>query len=846
MEENEKKKVDNIIDVGGEEKEVARQAEQAKGAEDEIGADQAVTQEETEKIVVIYSPDPEKGLSNDEVNQRKAAGLLNIIEDTSSKTVKDIIKENCLTYFNMIFAVLTVLVIISGNFKDMLFLPVIIANTCIGIFQEINSKRILDKLKVISATKINVVREGQLKKIKINDIVVNDIIEFSAGDQICADAVVKSGEVYVNESLLTGESDEVVKTEGDELLSGSFIVAGKCRACAEKVGMDSYAAKLTLEAKKINNKEQSQMLRSMNRFLIFVGIAIIPIGVLLFVQHYGMKGYSFSDSISATVAAVVGMIPEGMYLLTSVALAVSAGRLALKKVLLHDMKCIETLARVNILCLDKTGTITEPEMEVNDVIPVGDEGLVESKKLLNGFINTQTSANETSEAIKKYFTNKTEKLEGIPVPFSSEYKYSAVNLNDGRCYVLGAPEFVMGQSETFEKCRKECDSLSKEGKRVLLFAEYKGKADGGKLIEGINPICLVTISNPIRKEAVDTFKYFAGQGVEIKVISGDNPVTVSAVAREAEISGADSYVDMSLINDDEIGDICDKFTVFGRVTPKQKRLLVNALKAKGNTVAMTGDGVNDVLALKDADCSIAMASGSSAAAQAAQIVLIDSNFSKLPNVVAEGRRVVNNIQRSSSLFIVKNIFSFLLSVSTIIFMLDYPLKAPQISLISTFTIGIPAFLLTLENNFDIIKGGFMKNVLYKALPGGLTDFGMVFAFVIYSGYFGLDGDDVSVVSTILLAMVGFLILYKIMQPLNLLRGSVLIGVIAAFILCVVFMNDLFEIHGVSVKTALLLGIFIIATESVFRYLTKLFELVSGIISKIKQKLHRRDELEEEF
>ena len=808
---------------------------------DEAKFEEMVKNGKLEKIEYdLYNPDPDKGLTEEQVKERTEKGLNNCHGDMSSKTVGDIIKENCLTYFNMVFAVITVLVIISGKLNDLLFLPIIIANTCIGIVQEIHSKRVLDKLSVLNAAKANVIRDGKSVRVNADDVVLNDICEFTSGNQICADCVVKSGHVTVNESLITGESDEVYKGEGDKLLSGSFVVTGTCRAMAERVGINSYAAKLTLEAKKINNKEQSQMIRSMNRILIFLGIAIIPIGIILFVQQFGIKGYGFGESISTTVAAVIGMIPEGMYLLTSVALAVSAGRLALKKVMLHDMKCIETLARVNVLCLDKTGTITMPDMEMEGIVVINKDLNEEKiKNNLSAFVKAQDTINETSKAILNYFGNSGESMEGVSVPFSSAYKYSAVNTPEGKSYVLGAPEFLLNEKE--EEYSLKAASLGKNGKRVLLFGTCNGTVDGSKITGQVEPMCLVVFSNPVRKEAVETFRYFKEQGVEIKVISGDNPVTVASVAKEAEIDNTDKYIDTSNLTDEELENCVNDYTVFGRVTPKQKRVIINAIKNNGNTVAMTGDGVNDVLALKDADCSIAMASGSDAASQAAQIVLMDSDFSKLPSVVYEGRRVVNNIQRSSSLFLVKNIFSLLLSISTIVLLLDYPLTPSQISLISTFTIGIPAFLLALESNFDIIKGGFVRNVLYKALPGGLTDFLMVLAFMIYSQVFELNSEDVSVVSTLLLAMVGFLILYKISQPLNKIRAAVLISMIVAFIVCGIYMNDIFDIQAISSRTAMLLCIFTIATESVFRHITKLFEFFSRMAEKIRNRKNKNSE-----
>ena len=526
------------------------------------------------------------------------------------------------------------------------------------------------------------------------------------------------------------------------------------------------------------------------------------------------------------VAAVIGMIPEGLYLLASVALVVSVMRLASKKVLVHDMKCIETLARVNVLCVDKTGTITENTMEVNGEIPMDgydSQSMAPLKQIISDFASAMSSDNITMKAMKDYF-NKPSGRKAVSVsPFSSQFKYSGAAFEDGS-YVLGAPEFVL--REDYDNYREQIEQYSSEGYRVLVFGIYDGVIDGKALTGKVIPLGLVFLSNPIRKEAPETFKYFENQGVEIKVISGDNPVTVSQVALQAGIANADNYIDASTLTTDEaIEDAVLRYTVFGRVTPDQKRKFVRALKKAGRTVAMTGDGVNDVLALKDADCSVAMASGSDAAAQASQLVLLDSNFACMPSVVMEGRRVVNNIERSASLFLVKNIFSFLLSLFSVCFMINYPLEPSQISLISMFTIGVPAFFLALQPNKNIIQGHFLSNVLIKALPAGITDFLVVGALVVFGQVFEVGETDISTACTMLLAIVGFVILYNISKPMNALRWCVWGGCIVGLLGCSIYLGDLFAMRGMSTKCIMLFVVFAIITEPALRYSTILIEKI---------------------
>lgn len=604
-----------------------------------------------------YRPDHQTGLTAQQVQEHRMHGWTNQPVDPPSKTTKEIIQENVFTYFNLIFLVLAVLLCLVGSFRDLTFLPVIVLNTLIGIIQETRAKKVLDNLTMLNAPHAMVIRDGKKSQINAEDLVVDDIVIFEAGNQVCADAEVCAGEVQVNESLLTGESDEITKRKGDQLMSGSFIVSGQCHARLDKVGADSYISRLTLEAKAMQNTEQSEMIRSLDKLVKWVGVAIIPIGIILFIQAFVFQGEGFRSSVTSMIAAVIGMIPEGLYLLASVALAVSSIRLAQKKVLLHDMKCIETLARVNVLCVDKTGTITENTMEVQDVIPTKEyeEGKLRPlSELLGDFTAAQSSDNITMEAMKRYFKIASGKKAVAKTGFSSASKYSSVTFEEAS-YVLGAPEFVL--KEQYENYEEAISAHASKGARVLVFGTAKEEPDGKPLKEAVTPLAYVLLANPIRQEVKETFTYFAEQGVEVKVISGDNPLTVSEVAKEAGIAGAERYVDASTLHtEEEMRAAVLNNAVFGRVTPNQKRKFVQILKEEGKTVAMTGDGVNDVLALKDADCSIAMASGSDAAAQASQLVLLESDFSCMPEVVLEGRRVVNNIQRSASLFLVK-IFS---------------------------------------------------------------------------------------------------------------------------------------------------------------------------------------------
>ena len=789
------------------------------------------------KPVARIATTADTGLTQAQVKERMEKGWSNAPVDSPSKTTKEIIISNVFTYFNLIFLVIAVLLLLVGAFRDLTFLPVIICNTLIGIIQEIRSKKVLDKLSVLNAPKATVVREGKLQTIPAEKAVLDDVVKFQAGNQICADATVIDGEVQVNESLLTGESDEITKKPGDTLMSGSFVVSGSCLGRLEQVGADSYISKLTLEAKATKEGEQSEMIRSLDKLVQIVGFLIIPIGIVLFGQQYLLGDSSIKTSMQAMVAAIIGMIPEGLYLLASVALVVSVMRLATKKVLVHDMKCIETLARVNVLCVDKTGTITENTMKVHDVVslePYEKEELPPLKELLGDFAHAMSKDNITMAAMQEYFTQGSGQVATSVTSFSSAFKYSSVTFHT-TSYVLGAPEFVL--RDDYEIYKETIESYGSEGYRVLVFGRYEGTPDGKALTEAVVPYGLVLLANPIRKEAWETFQYFADQGVDIKVISGDNPVTVSKVASQAGIANADNYIDASqLKTPDDIKQAVLKYTVFGRVTPDQKRQFVRALKEAGKTVAMTGDGVNDVLALKDADCSIAMASGSDAAAQASQLVLLESNFSCMPSVVLEGRRVVNNIERSASLFLVKNIFSFLLSLFSMAFMITYPLEPSQISMVAMFTIGIPAFLLAMEPNKKMIEGHFLTNVLLKALPAGLTDVLIVGFLTVFGQTFGMSNEEISTAATLLLAIVGLMILFKISKPMNVFRWIVWSAMVAGLLFCVIFLKNLFGIGVMTRKCCMTLIVFAVATEPLLRYIS---QIVAGIRKRVLRRREKR-------
>ena len=707
----------------------------------------------------------QQGLTAQQVESRRQAGQSNRAPQPATKTVGQIVRDNICTYFNLVFLVLAVMLALVGSWLNMGFLGIVFCNTIIGIFQQLRAKKTVDELTLVSARRVRCLRDGTWGEQLSEELVKDDVVEFGAGDQIVADAVVLSGTAQANESLLTGEANPITKTAGDALRSGSYLMAGRCVARLTRVGADSYANRLTAAAQADGHKvAKGEMMRSLDKLIRAIGIVLIPVGAALLYKQHWVLALSMRSSVESTVAALIGMIPEGLYLLTSVALAVGMMRLAGRRVLTQNMNCIETLARVDVLCVDKTGTITEPTMQAGEPIPLAD--CPDLNDVLCSCYAGDIPDNDTGRALQKaYGQGKPRWAVGQTIPFNTAYKYSAKTLQGWGMCVVGAPDVLAGARSA--EFAPQLTALLDTGCRVLLLARYDGTLAPGDKPDAarLQFLALLPLQNPIRANAPKTFAYFAKQGVQVKVISGDDPRAVSRVAAQAGIAGAENWVDASrLQNDRELASAAAQATVFGRVTPEQKRKLVHALQAQHHTVAMTGDGVNDVLALKDADCGIAMASGAQAAAQVAQLVLLDSDFGALPAVVGEGRRVINNIQRSASLFLVKNIFSLLLSVVALCLPLAYPFKPLQLSLVSSVTIGIPSFILALEPNRELVRGRFLRNVLRAALPGGLTDFLLVFCAMGFGFAFDLPADTVGTICTLVVLTVGISVLWGVCRP----------------------------------------------------------------------------------
>lgn len=777
--------------------------------------------------IPMLQADPAEGLSPQETKLRQSNGLSNIMPPSNTKSEGQIIKENVLTFFNLIFLVLALCLCLVGSFKNLMFLLVAVANTVVGSFQEIRAKRAVDKLTLVAAGTAKAIRSGQRVSVRTDQLVRDDIVEFAAGDQICADAVVRDGQLQVNESLLTGEADAILKNPGDTLKSGSFVISGRARVQLTHVGSESYAAKLAAEARRNVRSTKSEMMLSLTKLITVVGIALIPLGIILFLRHFlsVFQGLPLRDSVESTVSALIGMIPEGLYLLTSVAIAASCLKLSRKRVLVQDMNCIETLAHVDVLCVDKTGTITEPTMEVTDVYPLNSERFSydDIEKILAAFYHGEEPDNETARAMGQQFAGETTWRAVKRMAFSSSTKWSGADFGENGRYVVGAPEFIMG--DRYDSIRSEAEPWSERGCRVLLLAAYDTAFDDGPLQSAhVAPIALVFLSNLLRPDAQETFRYFASQGVSVRVISGDNPITVAQVATRAGIENADRYVDaMTLSTEQDFEEAVKYYTVFGRVTPEQKRYLVRAFQKQGHTVAMTGDGVNDVLALKDANCGIAMASGSQAASQVAQIVLLNSQFSAMPAIVAEGRRVINNIQRAASLFLVKNIFSFALTLLLLFIDMPYPLLPIQLSLISTFTIGIPSFFLALEPNYARVEGKFMRNVIRRAMPGGLTNLTIVLLAGFFTSTFGLSNEQLNTICVWVMSAVGLVTLYHVSVPFTRLRLAVLAAMTAAMLFSLLVIPAFFDLPVLNASSALILVTLLLACPTVMRFFRVIFD-----------------------
>lgn len=780
--------------------------------------------------------DPLCGLTDAQVQQRVEMGWASGAPKAAGKSEKEITLSHIFTFFNLIFMVLAAIMLISGSsVKNMTFLVVAICNTVIGIFQEIRAKRAVDALSLVAARPVRVIRNGVRREISPDALVRDDIAEFLAGDQIAADGILCTGEMQVDESLITGESDPITKKIGERVMSGSFVLAGRGRVRLTEVGADSFAVKIAMEAKENPAASKSEMMRSLDRLIFCIGIALVPVGLLLFHQEYRVLGLSFRGSIEGTVAALVGMIPEGLYLLTSIAMAASARKLSKQKVLVQDMNCIESLARVDVLCVDKTGTITEPKMEVENIIPLTDDPPEYLENILAALYGAREPENDTARAMAEIYSKHTDWECKKWIPFSSAAKWSGGIFRDRGAFLVGAPEFIL--AERYDEVREMVESWTRQGCRVLLIASYDGEPVPGALdVSALKPLALALLTSPLRPEAKETFRYFAEQGVSIRVISGDNPVTVSAVAARAGIEGTERFVDASTLKTPEDYDrAVREYVVFGRVTPDQKRILITTLQKQKHTVAMTGDGVNDLLAMKRADCSIAMASGAQAASQVASLVLLESNFAAMPGIVGEGRRVINNIQRAATLFLVKNIFSLALSVISLFTNWPYPLAPLHLSVISALTIGVPSFFLAMEPNYERVSGKFLPGVLRRALPGGITNIFVVLFAQAFMDIFTLPAEPIATVCAGILGVVGLLVLYQTCKPFDRFRKLIWAAMVVALVVCFTVLGTFLELRAGGMETQLVMATLLLMTPTVFFAIQRVFDFFGKLRLRLQRK-----------
>ena len=777
------------------------------------------------KVLPRIEASIDRGLTREQARERLENGYGNTKPDSAERTIGQILRDNVCTYLNLVLIVLALCVVYTLQFIQLTFMAVVVINTFIGIIQELRSRSTLSKLSFITAPHATVIRDGERQTVPAEETVLDDIAVFGSGQQIYADAIVLRGECNVNEALVTGEAEEIIKTAGSALLSGSFIVSGECVARLDKVGRDSFVAQLTLEAKKTRGRAAIGMVRALKRLVQVIGIVLIPVGVAMVIRSMIQPGSVLETSILKTVGALIGIVPDGLYLLVSTTLTVSVIRLAQRKTLVQERDCVETLARVDVLCVDKTGTITENEMEVKSTVLLTDRGFThdELTALIADYVGNMPSENETMVAVQSYVAAIPPRRRALKImQFSSAVKYGGVSFGSGESYLLGAPERIL--LSNYPRYRNAIDLHSAQGYRVLLLARYGG--DIGQALDEnrVQPLGLVLLSNRIRKQAPATFQFFARQGVKIIVISGDNPMTVSHIALEAGIEGAERFIDASeLSTERQIKRAVNEYVVFGRVTPDQKRKLVRALKASGHTVAMTGDGVNDVLALKDANCSIAMASGSEVASQVSDIVLLNSDFSSMPAVVMEGRRVINNIERSAALFLTKNAFSFLLAIIvTIVLARDFPFEPAKLTLFNVMLIGIPSFVLALEPNNSIVRGKFLVNVIKSALPAGLTDFIVLFILIMTYEMMGVHEYAVSTMALYIVGFIGFLFLAKISYPYNALRIALIVVMLLGFTLGAAILGSMLGLVGLYSQEILITVGLCAASLPVFLLLTLIF------------------------
>ena len=777
-----------------------------------------------------YNPDIKIGLSSKEVKQRFEQNLVNYDTSVKTKSIAQIIKGNLFTLFNLLNFILGLAIILVNSYKNLLFLGVVISNIIISTIQEIQAKRTIDKLSLIAATKVKVIRDGKERQISINEVVLDDIFKLTQGNQVVTDSIVMEGECEVNEAFITGESDPVIKKKGDMILSGSFIVGGKVIAKVEHIGSDNYTSSISMGAGYIK-KANSEILKSLNKVIKYISIAIIPISLLLFNNQLHIDDNTFQNAVINTVAALIGMIPEGLILLTSTVFAVSVIRLSKYNVLVQQLYCSETLARVDVLCLDKTGTITEGSMEVYDIIELKKNSTQKINDSLCALCNTLEDDNATFKAINKLFNLENDYNAKQIIPFSSQRKWSGAYFENEGFYVIGAPEIVLKSPSTSVK--NKIEEYSKEN-RVVVLAFSKETYNGKNLPDEMIPLALILIRDKVRKEAIKTLNYFKEQGVNLKIISGDNIITVSNIAKRVGIDNYDKCIDArTLTNYDEIKNAVEEYSIFGRVSPFQKKQIVSALKENGHTVAMTGDGVNDCLALKEADCSIALSSGSDAARNVSELVLLDSNFDSMPKIVAEGRRTINNIQRSATLFLVKTIYASLLAIIFVFINMNYPFQPIQLTLTSIVTIGIPSFILALEPNKERIKGNFLINVISKSIPTALTIVTNILIVMLASHVFNINPTETSTLCVILTGYTGFILLYSLCTPFNFIRKILFSSMIVLFLIGIIGLNTLFSLTMLSPYMILLMIILMTISVYMFSIITK---FTNKLIKKYEKKL----------
>lgn len=725
------------------------------------------------------------GLTSEEVQERVQSGKVNGDQNVKTKSVPQILRTNIITFFNLLFVVISVILLIFvpknlDGLSNFGFLAIVIGNLFVGIFQELKAKRTIDKLSLLSAPKVTAIRDGEKLNIALKDIVLDDAIELSAGSQICADAVVMSGSLEVNESLITGESDPITKEVGDELLSGSFVISGTAISKVIHVGTDNYATKITQGAKKLK-AQNSEIANSLTKFIKIMSFILVPLGIALFSVKYFAQHNQLNDTVLTVMGTLIGMIPSGLVALTSAVFCVSVVKLSRHNALAQDLYCSEILARVDVLCLDKTGTITEGKMEVQEIIEKG-ANRDEIVKALTSLVRNIGDTNPTALAISDYTEKATDYQKAVSiVPFSSARKYSGISLENGSL-LMGATEFIFRDMD--DALKQEIESYSARGMRVIAVARGASAMVDNALPSGLELMGLILIADKIRAEAKDTLEFFREQGVTIKIISGDNPVTVKSVAARAGLVDAENYIDASTLTTEEmVYEAAEKYTIFGRVSPDQKLMLVKALKAKGHTVGMTGDGVNDVLALREADCSIAVASGSDASKNVSKLVLLDNNFASMPKVVAEGRRCINNLQRSAALFLIKTLYNCAFAFLFMILSADLPFLPKNLTLVGYITIGPPAFILALEPNKEIVKGRFMPTVIRNALPCSIAIVLAVLTVYLASPSLNLTSAQISTVCVIVTVAIGLAFIVKLCIPFTKLRIALILALAIFFVAC---------------------------------------------------------------